>query len=117
MLEFLENPISRVAVHGTTANFSCTAENVSEILYFVNGSNVSTVSDENFLQLQPEILSESLQRRNLTVIVSLLFNNTEIFCRAIGGGNTEDSDVAYLTVQGTCNIMHCTICTNNLKIF
>ena len=42
------------------------------------------------------------KRRNLTVAVSLLYNNTEIFCRAEGKPMTmnTDSEIAILIVQG-----------------
>ncbi len=39
-------------------------------------------------------------RRNLSVSVSSLYNNTEILCRAVGIDNNINSNTAILTVQG-----------------
>ena len=45
-------------------------------------------------------------RRNLSVAVSSLYNNTEILCRAIGTDNIINSNTAILTVQGIILIVN-----------
>ena len=84
--------------------FTCTAENTEDISYRVNNSLTSDLQDNSFMQVGSgaESLGGSVRRRNLTVAVSSLFNNTEIFCRAIGKGDfgNVNSKMANLTVQG-----------------
>ena len=102
---FLVDPVSIAAVNGTKVEFSCTAVgDVEEISYRVNGSVASSqaIQDKGFVQLQTEILNNgTLQRRNLTVIVSSMYNNTEIVCATDTGANINmSSEIAHLTVQG-----------------
>ena len=60
-----------------------------------------SVIDKGFTQLGAEVGSLTT-RRNLTVTVSSLYNNTEIFCRAFAQGSSmhTDSEIAILIVQG-----------------
>ena len=101
-LVFLVNPVSVAAVDGTTVEFTCTANNTDTITYRVNDSSATsqTVISQGFTQLGSEEVGSFTTRRNLTVTVSSLYNNTEIFCRAQGSTMNTDSAVAILTVQG-----------------
>ena len=100
-LVFLVDPVSITAVDGSTVEFTCTAINTDTIVYRVNDSSATSqdVISKGFTQLGSEEVGSLTTRRNLTVTVSSLYNNTEIFCRAVGSPNT-DSAVAILTVQG-----------------
>ena len=100
-LVFIVDPVSVTAVDGTTAEFTCTANNTEEITYRVNDTSATMqiVISKGFTQLITEEVGNHMTRRNLTVTVSSLYNNTEIYCRAIGSTNT-NSSVAILTVQG-----------------
>ena len=82
--------------------FSCTAENVEEILYRVNGTPASDpdIQRKGFTELGGIIVGEGTVKRSLTVAVSLKYNNTEIFCRGVGEYMNMNSKTAYLTVQG-----------------
>ncbi len=98
---FQVHPTSIAAVDGSTVEFTCTANNTDSILYRVNGTSASlgSVTSKGFNQLEAEELDTLVIRRNLSVIVSSLYNNTEILCRAIGD-SIVDSNTATLTVQG-----------------
>ena len=98
---FLVDPVSITAVDGTTVEFTCTANNTDTIIYRVNDTSAASQSvfSKGFTLLSAEELGNMVLRRNLTVTVSSLYNNTEISCRAVGSPNT-DSAVAILIVQG-----------------
>ena len=55
---------------------------------------------KGFKQLVSEVVGNLITRRNLTVTVSSLYNNTEILCRAVGSSINTDGAVAILIVQG-----------------
>ena len=99
--DFLVHPISIAAVDGSTVEFTCTASGTDTILYSVNGSSATSgsITSKGFAQLGAEELDTLVTRRNLSVTVSSLYNNTEILCRAIGDPNV-NSNTATLTVQG-----------------
>ncbi len=98
---FLVHPTSIAAVDGSTVEFTCTANNSDTILYRVNDTSASlgSVTAKGFHQLGTETLDTLVTRRNLSVTVSSLYNNTEILCRAVGD-SIVDSNTATLTVQG-----------------
>ena len=93
------------AVDGSTVEFTCTANNSDDISYRINGLSISSTEIVNsglFEQaLAFELLGDMILRRNLSVIVSSLYNNTEILCRASGTDTIVSSNPAILTVQGT----------------
>ena len=99
---FLVNPVSVAAVDGTTVEFTCTANNTDTITYRVNGTSATSQSviDKGFTQLGSEVMDSLTTRRNLTVTISSLYNNTEILCRAVGSTMNTDSQIAILIVQG-----------------
>ena len=101
-LVFLVDPVSVAAVDGTTVEFTCTANNTDTIIYRVNDSSATfqSVISKGFTQLGTEEVDSLTTRINLTVTVSSLYNNTEIFCRAQGSPMNTDSAVAVLIVQG-----------------
>ena len=101
-LVFLVNPVSVAAVDGSTVEFTCTANNTDTITYRVNDTSATlqSVISKGFIQLGSEEMGSLTTRRNLTVTVSSLYNNTEIFCRAIGSTMNTDSEIAILIVQG-----------------
>ena len=101
-LVFLVNPVSVTAVDGTTAEFTCTANGTDAITYRVNDTSagLESVISKGFTELVDEEVGSLITRRNLTVTVSSLYNNTEIFCRAVGSPLNTDSAVAVLIVQG-----------------
>ena len=98
---FLVHPTYIAAVDGSTVEFTCTANNTDTIVYRVNDTSATlgVVFNKGFNQLDTEEMDTLVVRRNLSVTVSSLYNNTEILCRAIGDSN-EDSNTATLTVQG-----------------
>ena len=103
---FLVHPTSIAAVDGSTVEFTCTASHTDTIQYRVNDTTASKgYTSKGFNQLNAEELDTLVTRRNLSVTVSSLYNNTEILCRAIGDSN-EDSNTATLTVQGNIHILH-----------
>ena len=97
---FLVNPVSIAAVDGTTAEFTCTANNTEEISYRVNGTlaTLPNVRGKGFKQHDVEELGHMLLKINLTVTVSSLYNNTEIYCNA--QPNDVKSLKAILKIQG-----------------
>ena len=97
---FLVHPTSVAAVDGSTVEFTCTANNTDTIVYRVNDTSASTaiVTSKGFNQLDAEELDTLEFRRNLSVTVSSLYNNTEILCRAFSP--EVNSNTATLTVQG-----------------
>ena len=99
---FIVDPVSITAVDGTTVKFTCTANDSVDLSFRVNGSAVlQSVINKGFQQLPiVEELSYKVFRRNLMVIVSLLYNNTKIHCKAHGSPMDVKSEVAVLTVQG-----------------
>ena len=102
---FLVHPTSIAAVDGSTVEFTCTVNNADSILYRVNTTVASDtdIMDKGFNQLGTELLDTLVTRRNLSVTVSSLYNNTKILCRAIGD-SIEDSNTATLTVQGNTHV-------------
>ena len=86
--------------------FSCTANNTDTIVYRVNDISASTaiVTSKGFNQLDAEELDTLIIRRNLSVTVSSLYNNTEILCRAFGTDMNMNSNTATLTVQGNTHV-------------
>ena len=102
---FLVHPTSIAAVDGSTVEFTCTANITDTINYRVDNTPASNtdVMDKGFHQLGTEPLDTLVTRRNLSVTVSLLYNNTEILCRAIGDPNV-NSNTATLTVQGNTHV-------------
>ena len=104
---FLVDPESICVVEGTTVEFICTADNTDAIDYRVNDTSAgsSTIINKGFNQIGFEELSPMMIRRNLSVAVSSLYNNTEILCRAIGTAIV-DSNTAILTVQGIILIVN-----------
>ena len=102
---FLVHPTSIAAVDGSTVEFTCTANNTDTLTYRVNGTSATlgSVTSKGFNQLDAEELDTLVIRRNLSVTVSSLYNNTEILCRAVGN-SIEDSNTATLTVQGNTHV-------------
>ena len=101
-LVFLVNPVSVAAVDGTTVEFTCTANNTDTVTYRVNDTSavIQSVISKGFIQLGSEEVDSLTTRRNLTATVSSLYNNTEIFCIALGSPMNVDSEIANLLVQG-----------------
>ena len=99
---FLVHPTSIAAVDGSTVEFTCTANNTDTIVYRVNDTVASNtdIMNKGFHEPDAEALDTLVTRRNLSVTVSSLYNNTEILCRAIGSPMNIDSNTATLTVQG-----------------
>ena len=99
---FLVHPTSIAAVDGSTVEFTCTANDTDTILYRVNDTSATlgSVVSKGFNQLDAETLDTLIIRRNLSVTVSSLYNNTEILCKAIDGSPEMNSNTATLTVQG-----------------
>ena len=83
---------------------SCTARGTNTVTYRINDTSATlgSIFSKGFHQLHDaEDLGNMTVRRNMTVMVSSLYNNTEIICRAQGTSMNADSQVAVLTVQGT----------------
>ena len=102
---FLVHPTSIAAVDGSTVEFTCTANDTEVIVYRVNDTSAAleSVTSKGFNQLGAEMLDTLVIRRNLSVTVSSLYNNTEILCRAVNGA-VMNSNVATLTVQGNTHV-------------
>ena len=107
IIVFLVDPESISAIDGTTVEFTCTANNTDTIDYRVNDTSATqgSVTSKGFNQLDADDLGNMVTRRNLSVAVSSLYNNTEILCRASGSPNV-DSNTAILTVQGIILIVN-----------
>ena len=103
---FLVHPTSIAAVDGSTVEFTCTVNNTDTVLYRVNDTSAThmDVMNKGFNQLDAEELDTLVIRRNLSVTVSSLYNNTEILCRAIGTDMNVNSNTATLTVQGNTHV-------------
>ena len=108
IIVFLVHPESISVVDGTTVEFTCTANNTDEVGYRVNDTSATqgSVTSKGFNQLDGDDLGNMVTRRNLSVAVSSLYNNTEILCRAIGTNNLINSNTAILTVQGIILIVN-----------
>ena len=98
---FLVHPTSIAAVDGSTVEFTCVANDTDSIVYRVNKTSATSgsITNKGFHQLGTEPLDILITRRNLSVIASSLYNNTEILCRAYAAID-EDSNTATLTVHG-----------------
>ena len=101
---FLVHPTSIAAVDGSTVEFTCTANNTDIIVYRVNDTSaqLGSVTSKGFNDLSTELLDTLVVRRNLSVTVSSLYNNTDILCRAVSP--KVDSNTATLTVQGNTHV-------------
>ena len=108
IIVFVVHPESISVVEGTTVEFTCTANNTDEVGYRVNDTSATqgSVTSKGFNQLDAEDLGSMMTRRNLSVAVSSLYNNTEILCRAVGIDNLINSNTAILTVQGIILIVN-----------
>ena len=83
---------------------SCTVRGTDTVTYRINDTSATlgSIFSKGFYQLPDvEDLGNMTVRRNMTVMISSLYNNTEIICRAQGTPMNADSQVAVLTVQGT----------------
>ncbi len=110
IIVFLVHPESITAIDGTTVQFSCTANNTGNLGYRVNdtAASLSSVTSKGFTQMDVEELGSMVLKRNLSVSVSSLYNNTDILCEADGAPDI-DSNTAILTVQGILiivNVLH-----------
>ena len=101
---FLVHPTSIADVDGSTVEFTCTVKNTNAIIFRINGTTASYlhIMNKGFNQLDAEELNSLATRRNLSVTVSSLYNNTEILCRAFSP--QVDSNTAILTVQGNTHV-------------
>ena len=101
---FLVHLTSIAAVDGSTVEFTCTASDTDTILYRVNGTEaaLSSITSKGLIQRASEELDTLVTRRNLSVTVSSLYNNTEILCRAFSP--EVDSNTATLTVEGSTHV-------------
>ena len=102
---FLAHPTSIAAVDGSTVEFTCTANNTVLMDYIINGLSAGSQEVINiglFEQLAFETVGDMTIRRNLSVTVSSLYNNTEILCRAFSP--EVDSNTATLTAQGNTHV-------------
>ena len=99
MTVFVVHPTSIAAIDGSTVEFTCTVNNTDAIVYRINDTLASfaSVTSKGFKQLDGD-LDTLVFRRNLSVTVSSLYNNTEILCRAFSP--EVDSNTATLTIQG-----------------
>ncbi len=99
---FLVHPISIAAVDGSTVEFTCIVNNGILIDYRINGSSAASSKIVSIGLFQQSYIKKTdmTLRRNLSVTVSSLYNNTEILCRAYGTDLNANSDTATLTVQG-----------------
>ena len=100
---FLVHPTSIAAIDGSTVEFTCTANNSEDIDYRINGTlaGLPEIADIGlFEQLSIDTVSDMTLRRNISVTVSSLYNNTEISCRSSGTDTNVNSNTATLTVQG-----------------
>lgn len=94
------HPQSVNIVHGKSVVFNCTtrATNVFNIQYIVNGTSIS--SDKLFSMSKLSFYN-STYASSLTVVATVLFNNTNISCNARTIGNAVlSSKPAQLLVQG-----------------
>ena len=84
--------------------FTCTANNSEDISYRINGLSTSSpeIINTGLYEQQPgfDLVGDMTLRRNLSVTVSSLYNNTEILCTALKGIMGTSSNTATLTVQG-----------------
>ena len=103
---FLVHPTSIAAVDGSTVEFTCTANITDTIYYRVNDTVASLgfIINKGFTELDTENIGTLEFRRNLSVTVSSLYNNTEILCRALGTDKNVNSNTATLTVQGSTHV-------------
>ena len=105
---FLVHPTSIAAVDGSTVEFTCTANYTDSMLYRVNDTlaSMESVTSKGFNQLGAELLDLDtlVFRRNISVTVSSLYNNTEILCIAVDG-TVVNSNTATLTVQGNTHAL------------
>ena len=87
--------------------FTCTANNSEDISYRINGLSTSSPEIANTglfkQQVTFETVGDMTLRRNLSVTVSSLYNNTEILCEADGSSDV-NSNTATLTVQGNTHV-------------
>ena len=101
---FLVHPTSISAVDDSrTVEFTCTANRSEDIIYRVNNTSAEFGSITGFHQSDIDDNAFPVIKRNLSVTVSSLHNNTEILCEARKNDNIVESNRATLTVQGkTC---------------
>ena len=101
---FLVHPISIAAVDGSTVEFTCIVNNGILIDYRINGSSAASSKIVSIGLFQQSYIKKTdmTLRRNLSVTVSSLYNNTEILCRAFSP--EVNSNTATLTVQGNTHV-------------
>ena len=106
---FIVDPVSVAAIDGTTVEFTCTANNTGDLSFRVNDLAISQSVIKKGFQQQPVAFAEELGnmvlRRNLTVTISSLYNNTDIYCEADGSPMDVESKKTNLTIQGLREIL------------
>lgn len=101
---FLVHPKSLSVIDGSTAMFTCRANNTDDIDFRINGTSASSedIYNKGFNQYYVQIKSFDLTRNLSVSIVSSMYNNTLILCEADGlpGSLDQNSNTAILSIQG-----------------
>ena len=99
---FIQTPVNTTVCLGSTAQFVCSATNVSNILYLVDYMVISSVVSHHISVSAPTYIG-NMTLRNLTV-TAVVNNNSLITCVAVVSNGTAMNSSAYLSIQGqsTC---------------
>eukprot|EP00731_Ephydatia_muelleri_P019261 Em0012g86a len=100
---FIKPPENTSAVEGTTAQFSCTADDAAGVTYLVNSINIAEVASIG-VTLSPPVYNG--RETTLYLYVPAIINTTgwQVVCIAYNGGRVVSSPPAYLHVQGSVGI-------------
>ena len=114
-LAFIQTPINTMVCLGTTAQFVCSATNVSFITYLVDSMTIPSLASRGVSVSAPTYRGNMITV-NLTILGTPVNNNSLITCQAIVPSGTVLTSSAHLSIQGqhTCvtdgRCMRCFLC-------
>ena len=96
---FIQTPINATVCLGSTAQFMCSATDVTFITYLVDSMIISSVASRG-VSVSAPTYSGNMIVLNLTILGIQDNNNSLIACKVIVSNGTALKSSAYLSIQG-----------------
>ena len=101
---FIQTPVNTTVCLGSTAQFVCSATDVSNVLYLVDYMAFYSVASRGISVSAPTYIG-NMTIRSLTVMGSVVNNNSLITCVAVVSNGSAMTSSAYLSIQGQSTII------------
>ena len=96
---FMQPPTNTTVCLGSNATFVCSATNVMSVFYTVDSMAISNVSSRG-VSVSAPTYSGNMTIRNLTILGTLVNNNSLITCLGIVSNRSPLNSSAYLSIKG-----------------